>query len=266
MYLCFENIPRTGALANITCQEYLNATDSVGSYKVAVLDLKTLATFESCVPVFTSALYEEPRVFCHQFRNSLEGIDTNRHDDKFFMSWSGKRVSSPMVSVQLNSFWGKVVGHTKERPRISATLVRKSVVSKVHTQKLELGKDLAGLMCHSEDTAKRSYFFQEKNKKAGTTSATLRSVLLEDGKATSDVDKEKDVVRRYFKDDIERKKITIAIVREKNAKFQQYSNAQLRDKVRYMIQRSEKSEGTVFLLLFCYKEPQKIWDTYKSML
>ena len=121
-------------------------------------------------------------------------------------------------------------------------------------------------MCHSEDTAKRSYFFQEKNKKAGTTSATLRSVLLEDGKATSDVDKEKDVVRRYFKDDIERKKITIAIVREKNAKFQQYSNAQLRDKVRYMIQRSEKSEGTVFLLLFCYKEPQKIWDTYKSML
>ena len=92
MYLCFENIPRTGTLANITCQEYLNATDSVGSYKVAVLDLKTLATLESCVPVFTSALYEEARVFCHQFRNSLEGIDTNRHDDKFFMSWSGKRV------------------------------------------------------------------------------------------------------------------------------------------------------------------------------
>ena len=187
----------------------------------------------------------------------MKEIDTNRHDDKFFMSWSGKRVSSPMVSVQLNSFWGKAVGNTKERPRISATLVRKSVVSKVRTQKLELGKDLAGLMCHSEDTAKRSYFFQEKNKKAGSTSATLRSVLL-DGKATSDVDKEKDVVRRCFKDDIERKKTTIAIVREKNAKFQQfkkYSDAQLRDKVRYMIQPSEKSEGTVFLLLFYYKEP-----------
>ena len=268
MYLCFDNIPRTGALANITCQEYLNATDSVGSYKVAVLDLKILATFESCIPVFTSALYKEARVFCHQFRNSMKGINTNRHDEKFFMSWSGKRVSSPIVSVQLNSFWGKAVGHTKEGPRISATLVRKSVVSKVRTQKLELGKDLAGSMCHSEDTAKRSYFFQEKNKKVGSTSATLRSVLL-DGKATSDVDKEKDVVRRCFKDDIERKKTTIAIVREKNAKFQQfkkYSDAQLRDKVRYMIQQSEKSEGTMFLLFFCYKEPQKIWDTHKSML
>ena len=37
----------------------------------------------------------------------MKGIDTNGHDDKFFMSWRGKRVSSPMVSVQLNSFGEK---------------------------------------------------------------------------------------------------------------------------------------------------------------
>ena len=40
-------------------------------------------------------------------------------------------------------------------------------------------------------------------------------------------------------------------MREKKAKFEQlnkYSNVQLRDKVRYMIQQSEKSEGTLFLL------------------
>ena len=87
-------------------------------------------------------------------------------------------MSSSMVSTQLNSFWGKVVGHTKERPRISATLVRKSVVSKVRTQKRELGKDLTDLMCHSEDTAKRSYFFQEKKKNnRGSMSATFRSDL-----------------------------------------------------------------------------------------
>ena len=147
--------------------------------------------------------------------------------------------------------------------------MRKSVVSKVRTQKRELGKDLTDLICHSEDTAKRSYFFQEKKKNRGSMSATFRSDLREDGKATSDEDKEKDVIRRCFKDEIERKKITIAIVREKKAKYQQfnkYSDLQLRDKVKYMIQPSEKSEGTVFLLLFCYKEPQKIWETHKSML
>ena len=149
---------------------------------------------------------------------------------------------------------GKAVGHTKERPRISEALVRKSVVSKVRTVKSKLGKDLADLMCHPEDTAKRSYFFQEKNGKASSTSATLRSVLQEEGKATSDEDEEKDVIRRCFKDEIERKKITIAVAREKKAKYQQfskYSDLQLRDKVRYMIQPFDESEGTVFLLLFC---------------
>ena len=41
-------------------------------------------------------------------------------------------------------------------------------------------------------------------------------------------------------------------MREKKAKFEQlnkYSNVQLRDKVRYMIQQSETSEDTLFLLL-----------------
>ena len=84
-----------------------------------------------------------------------------------------------MVSAQLNSFWGKAVRHTKERPRISATLVRKSVVSKVCTQKPELGKDLADLMCHSEDTAKRSYFFQEKKQKSGVVRVLLFEVFYE---------------------------------------------------------------------------------------
>ena len=77
------------------------------------------------------------------------------------------------------------------------------------------------------------------------------------------------MIRRCFKGNIERKKITLAIVWEQKAKFQQFSKSsdlQLCDKVRYIIQPSVKSEGTVLLLLFYYKEPQKIWNTHKSML
>ena len=58
-------------------------------------------------------------------------------------------------------------------------------------------------------------------------------------------------------------------MREEKAKYQQfnkYSDLQLRDKVKYMIQSSEKIEGTVCLSVFCHKEPQKIWKTHKSML
>ena len=80
-------------------------------------------------------------------------------------------MSSSMMSAQLNSFWGKAVGHTQERPRINPTLVRKSAVIKVHGQKPQLKRDLANLMSHSEDTARRSYFLQKKSKNAGSTSA-----------------------------------------------------------------------------------------------
>ena len=78
-----------------------------------------------------------------------------------------------MVTGQLNSFWDKAVGHTIDRPRISATLVRKSAVSKVHEFREIMKDDLANLMYHSEDTAKKIYFLQEKSKKAGETSATF---------------------------------------------------------------------------------------------
>ena len=90
MYLCFDSTSTTGARVNIICQEYLNTKYSDESYKVAVLDHKTLATFESCVLVFTSDRYDGAKAFYHQFRNSLAGIDTNHRDDKFSMSWRGK--------------------------------------------------------------------------------------------------------------------------------------------------------------------------------
>ena len=113
---------------------------------------------------------------------------------------------SSMVLSQLNSFWGKAVYHAEERPRISVTLVRKSFVRKVRMQKPKLGKGLADLMCQSEDTAKRSYFFQEKNKQAGGMSATLLGISGENGKAINDEHKERDVIKTCFKEDIERKK------------------------------------------------------------
>ena len=52
----------------------------------------------------------------------------------------------------------------RQSRKINATLVRKSFVSKVHTEIPEYKKDLANMMCHSEETASRSYFLQEKAK------------------------------------------------------------------------------------------------------
>ena len=84
-----------------------------------------------------------------------------------------------MVTAQISSFWGKAVGHSAERPRISGALVRKSSVSKVYKHHRHLSKNLAGLMCHSEETAKRVYALEDKTRKAGETSAALRKIMRE---------------------------------------------------------------------------------------
>ena len=110
-------------------------------------------------------------------------------------------MSSSMVSAQLNSSWEKAVGHTQERPRINATLVRKSAVSKVHSQKPHSKGDLANLMCHSEDTARRSYFLHEKWKNPGSMGAALRTILREEAPAKKNQEL---LIREYFWEEIKK--------------------------------------------------------------
>lgn len=69
------------------------------------------------------------------------------------------RFSLSVVTAQLNSFRGRAVGHTRDRPRVSATLVRKSAVKNVHELCLDWTKALENLMCHCESTAGKTNFF-----------------------------------------------------------------------------------------------------------
>jgi len=209
---------------------------------VHVFNHKTIATSGPAVLAFSNSLFQEAEHYLYHLRNQVEGVD-DRKDAPFFICWSGKRLASHMVTSQLNSFWGKAVGHTDERPRFNATLVRKSAVTKVHNLKPELKKDLALLMCHSEQTAKKSYYLQEKTKNACRTSTTLRTLL-----RTSEVPTENcnDKIRQIFHDCIEKGKITLTIVRErreqcKHEALEELSDVQLRDKIRYLF--SEKENG-----------------------
>lgn len=81
MYLCLDNASRTGALANMSCKEFHRAKYENGSYKVAVLNHKTLATSGPCVIVFTAALFAEThRRFLHDFAIvSMELIPTKKN-------------------------------------------------------------------------------------------------------------------------------------------------------------------------------------------
>lgn len=238
MSLCLDNASRTGSLANMTLKEFERGVVSNGCYRINVLEHKTVSTSGPACIVATAELYKQMLTYVNM-RNKLEGMNNETGDNYVFISWSGSRMSSSMVTAQLNSFWGKAVGHTQERPRVSAALVRKSAVSKVHEHHKDKCKDLANLMCHSEETAKRVYYLQEKSKRAVETSSTLRSVLREPDSSEN----LRDSILKHFGEDIEKRKITLAIVKEKKnacSAFKDILDLTLRDKIRYMI--SQKSQ------------------------
>jgi len=106
-------------------------------------------------------------------------------------------------------------------------------------------KDLANLMCHSESTAKKSYYLQQKTAKASDTSTSLRALLRE-----HESSKESESIKKIFQDEITNEKITLTIVREKRTQspeLMELTDIQIRDKVRYYISCREK--GTRFSML-----------------
>ena len=164
--LILSNASRPGAIRNMTLKEFeRHKVSDDGVVLVSVKDHKTASTSGHRMVLFTKALYDE----CHQFvavRNMLHGIGTSS-SDPVFVSWAGRPMSSALVGDQFASFFQRATTCNlveRQGRKLTATLVRKSFVSKVHGEMPELKKDLANMMCHSEATASRSYFLEEKAK------------------------------------------------------------------------------------------------------
>ena len=67
------------------------------------------------------------------------------------------------MTARISSFCGKTIGNEKDRSGINANLIRKYAVSKVQNLHKDMRKNLANHMYHSEGTAKRAYYLQEKS-------------------------------------------------------------------------------------------------------
>lgn len=77
-YLCLNNASRTGALANMTCKEFLCCCQENGTYMVSVFNHKTVGTSGPAIICYTKDLYEEALIYLHKFRNGLDGMDPKR--------------------------------------------------------------------------------------------------------------------------------------------------------------------------------------------
>ena len=138
-----------------------------------VLDHKSLESYGPASLVISANFYTCLAIFIRKMRYSLQGVSSTA-EDRVFVSWIGKAMTSSIVSAQINSFWSKALG--KDAERMSATLIRKTAVSAVHERQGSMKKNLANLMTHSEMTADKYYNIQQKGKNDAKTVEQLRTV------------------------------------------------------------------------------------------
>ena len=175
-----------------------------------------------------------------EIRNLLPGTGVSL-SDPVFVSLAGWAMSSSLIGDQFASFFQRatVCNLVEQQSRkITATLVRKSFVSKVHTETPEIKKDLANLMCHSEETASRSYFLQEKTKNVSKTYMKVQDTLCSEKNLELDL-------REVLKDDTSSSKlITLDTVCNKRNDLNNVplSDTQIRDKLRYMQPKKRRVE------------------------
>ena len=258
--LCINNAARAGPLANLTIGEYRNARQEGEQYVARVLNHKTLESHGPASLVISTNLYTWLAIFIRKMRYSLQGVSSTA-EDRVFVSWTGKAMTSSMVSAQINSFWSKALG--KDAERMSATLIRKTAVSAVHERKGSMKKNLANLMTHSEKTADKYYNIQQKGKNDAKTVEQLRTVLRSNsasevsvsnvGESTSDVSSrhkwnEEQLTEVYtaFKESIQSGQVTMEYVKEviaDNVVLKNIPLTSIRDKVRSLIKASQETQS-----------------------
>ena len=179
--LILRNGSRPGAIRNMTLAEFKAGISSEhGNWQVSVKDHKTKYKGPA-VLTFTNLEYDECTIYISRICNRLPGINEL---SPVFVSWYGKKMSSSLLGDQFASFFQRATEHNliARRNRSKYSYFRKTFVSKVHSEKPELKQDLANMLCHSEETAAREYFLQEKIKNVANTYEEMVNLMSEGGK------------------------------------------------------------------------------------
>lgn len=182
--LCINNGSRAGSLANMTLDEFKNASLEDDCYVVHVKKHKTFTTHGPVNMVFSSTLYKYVELFISKMRNRLPDVDlASKHT--VFLTWKGCEMDSSHVGAQIGACWGKVFG--KDAAIGGATSFRKAAVSAVQESNKEMREDLANLMVHNRTTADRYYLLQDKSKTAVRTSKELSRIMRQPDSSNSSV-------------------------------------------------------------------------------
>ena len=243
--ISIDNANRAGALANMKVGEFTRVSKHDEENIVLVKNHKTLQTHGPARIVLSSRLHSWMDIFVQEVRSKVPGV-TGSLNESVFLTWNGETMESSQINKAIKSVWKKA--GMEGSP--SSTLFRKSAVSKVHTnsESNEARGNLADLMAHNVDTARKYHRLQEKSKSSVQASKHLRNVMRVEarGEAQGTVDQLKSVpadtpsisvtskssrdswsleiaslVKDVFKNEIEKEEVSMETVKSKISKHPQ---------------------------------------------
>ena len=101
--------------------------------------------------VLTKYMYSWLNIFVANIPSQF--VTDGDDDDMVFLTTNGEPMESSQISRALQSVWQKAgLGN-----KITCTLLRKTAVTNVHQDATEMSANLADLVCHRLETAKKSY-------------------------------------------------------------------------------------------------------------
>ena len=115
--ICINNACRSGPLSSMTLGEFRKAKDEGNQLVVDVLKHKTMKYHGPATVVLSSSIHKWLLAFVSFMRHRLTGV-TRENEDRVFISWSAKDMTSSMITAQINSFWQRSTG---KADRVSAT-------------------------------------------------------------------------------------------------------------------------------------------------
>lgn len=157
----------------MTLGELRKAKNEGNQLVVDVLKHKTMKYHGPATVVLSSSVQKWLLAFVSFMHHRLTGV-TRENEDRVFVSWSAKAMTSSMITAQINSFWQRSTGKAEH---VSATSFRKAAVSAVHSDHAHLKNNLADLMSHNPKTADKFYLIRQKRKNAAKTSESLQIIF-----------------------------------------------------------------------------------------
>ena len=169
------NISRSGAVANMTLEEYHRARASpTGHYVVQVMKHKTARKYGPCQIIIREEMKQHFDTYVNMVRPQVPG----KKCEHFFTSWTGVKMEPGGVSTQISTFFEKCLGvdFCKER-RISATLIRKSLLTYIYDKLPEMKEELGNLMKHDPKTGERFYHLSILRKECAATLEKVHNAI-----------------------------------------------------------------------------------------